>query len=72
MAITINEKLLKILLLLNLRAIIPNIILQSTANATPHKVIKTQQKIAILKLANQGTPIQVIGCTPVIQNKAKP
>jgi hypothetical protein len=32
----------------------------------------TQQKKAIAKLASQGTPSQVMGWMPVIQNKATP
>ena len=43
---------------------------QHKTNKPPQHPITSQTAIAIAKEASQGTPIQVIGCTPVIQNKA--
>jgi hypothetical protein len=36
-------------------------IAQQATNAAPQRLMNTQQKRAIAKLANQGTPIQVMG-----------
>lgn len=45
---------------------------QTNTRTTPQAVMANQQKAAIARLANQGTPNQVRGWTPVIQNKATP
>ena len=45
---------------------------QRATNALPQRVMNAQQKSAIAKLGHQGTPNQVIGCIPIIQDKANP
>ncbi|MCC3432708.1 MAG: hypothetical protein JGK08_22710 [Microcoleus sp. PH2017_04_SCI_O_A] len=45
---------------------------QTVTNPAPQRVMNAQQKSAIAKLGHQGTPNQVIGCIPIIQDMANP